>query len=206
MTTIFGRSFTTTGVLGASRDESGQLAERGFPSWLTIPSYQDLATGRRWHFFFAWLLVLNGALYVPAMRTFLRVAILKGFPALGRGIAIDPDLDLATCALALSQGRRGAALQRAAETRLSLRYHRAAGPGVGRPDNVARRSTRHSPGCSALFGGTPIWRARSILSRPSISSDLSSFISSWCSSRSFLNNMVSMITGRYAIEEDRHGA
>jgi thiosulfate reductase cytochrome b subunit len=35
-----------------------------FASWATIPSYQDLAGGRRWHFFFAWLLVINGALYL----------------------------------------------------------------------------------------------------------------------------------------------
>jgi thiosulfate reductase cytochrome b subunit len=40
------------------------LQARGFPAWLTLPSYQDLATGRRWHFFFAWLLVLNGAVYL----------------------------------------------------------------------------------------------------------------------------------------------
>jgi thiosulfate reductase cytochrome b subunit len=37
-----------------------------FPSWATIPSYQDLAGGRRWHFFFAWLLVINGTIYVLA--------------------------------------------------------------------------------------------------------------------------------------------
>jgi thiosulfate reductase cytochrome b subunit len=36
---------------------------RAFPSWITLPAYQDLATGRRWHFFFAWLFVLNGATY-----------------------------------------------------------------------------------------------------------------------------------------------
>ena len=30
---------------------------RGFPAWITIPCYQDLATGRRWHFFFAWVFV-----------------------------------------------------------------------------------------------------------------------------------------------------
>ncbi len=36
----------------------------GFPPWLILPSYQDLATGRVWHFFFAWILVINGALYV----------------------------------------------------------------------------------------------------------------------------------------------
>ena len=60
---VFGKSFTTTGMLGASPGDNGELAARGFPSWATIPSYQDLATGRRWHFFFAWLLVLNGSLY-----------------------------------------------------------------------------------------------------------------------------------------------
>src|SRR4029079_629073 len=31
-----------------------------------IPSYQDLSTGRRWHFFFAWLFVINGAVYIVA--------------------------------------------------------------------------------------------------------------------------------------------
>jgi thiosulfate reductase cytochrome b subunit len=35
-----------------------------FPGWATIPSYQDLAGGRLWHFFFAWILVVNGAIYV----------------------------------------------------------------------------------------------------------------------------------------------
>jgi thiosulfate reductase cytochrome b subunit len=36
----------------------------GIPHWLTLPGWQDLADGRRWHFFFAWLFVLNGLLYV----------------------------------------------------------------------------------------------------------------------------------------------
>jgi thiosulfate reductase cytochrome b subunit len=63
VTTIFGRAFNTTGLLGASRGDDGQLEERGFPSWATLPSYRDLAMGRRWHFFFAWILVLNGLLY-----------------------------------------------------------------------------------------------------------------------------------------------
>ena len=61
-TMIVGHSFDTTGVLGVS-SEDGQVSSRGFPSWITIPSNQDLATGRRWHFFFAWLLVLNGLVY-----------------------------------------------------------------------------------------------------------------------------------------------
>jgi thiosulfate reductase cytochrome b subunit len=53
----------STGLLGASK-EDGALAARGFPAWLTIPSYQDLAAGRRWHFFFAWLFAINGAVYL----------------------------------------------------------------------------------------------------------------------------------------------
>jgi thiosulfate reductase cytochrome b subunit len=63
-TVLFGRTWDTTGVLGLSRNEQGFLAPRGFPSWLTLPSYQDLATGRRWHFFFAWLFVINGLIYL----------------------------------------------------------------------------------------------------------------------------------------------
>jgi thiosulfate reductase cytochrome b subunit len=62
-TVIFGHAFDTTGVLGAS-NEDGQVSPRAFPSWITIPSSQDLATGRRWHFFFAWLLVLNALAYL----------------------------------------------------------------------------------------------------------------------------------------------
>jgi thiosulfate reductase cytochrome b subunit len=63
VTRIGSVSIPTTGVLGAS-DVDGELVNRGFPSWLTIPSYQDLATGRRWHFFFAWFFVLNGLVYL----------------------------------------------------------------------------------------------------------------------------------------------
>jgi thiosulfate reductase cytochrome b subunit len=35
-----------------------------FPGWATIPSYQDLAGGRLWHFFLAWIFVINGAVYL----------------------------------------------------------------------------------------------------------------------------------------------
>jgi thiosulfate reductase cytochrome b subunit len=64
VTTIFGHSFDTTGLFGASRGDDGELEERGFPSWATLPAEQDLAMGRRWHFFFAWILVLSGLVYV----------------------------------------------------------------------------------------------------------------------------------------------
>jgi thiosulfate reductase cytochrome b subunit len=55
-TTIFGRKFDTSGWLGLSY-ENGKPTSRGFPTWATIPSSQDLATGRVVHFFFAWVLV-----------------------------------------------------------------------------------------------------------------------------------------------------
>ena len=66
VTTILGHRFDTTGLLGLSKDSAGQPNEVGFPAWATIPSYRDLATGRRWHFFFAWLFVINGAVYLIA--------------------------------------------------------------------------------------------------------------------------------------------
>jgi thiosulfate reductase cytochrome b subunit len=56
--------FNTTGWLGVFRDRDGFLSARGFPWWITIPSYQNLAEGRRWHFFFAWLFALNGFAYL----------------------------------------------------------------------------------------------------------------------------------------------
>jgi thiosulfate reductase cytochrome b subunit len=56
VTEVLGRRFDTTGVLGLSESD-GQLRGRAFPAWATIPSYQDLATGRVIHFFFAWILV-----------------------------------------------------------------------------------------------------------------------------------------------------
>lgn len=58
ITRIFGREFDTTGVLGVST-YNHRVVSRGFPSWATIPSYQDLGTGRVVHFFFAWILVLT---------------------------------------------------------------------------------------------------------------------------------------------------
>lgn len=63
ITQIGSAKFDTTGVLGYSG--KGEAAEaRGFPAWLTIPTYRSLADGRHWHFFFAWLFVINGLIYL----------------------------------------------------------------------------------------------------------------------------------------------
>jgi thiosulfate reductase cytochrome b subunit len=63
MVRIGSHEIPTTGILGVSKNSNGDFVERGFPAWATIPSYQDLATGRRWHFFFAWMLVFSSGLY-----------------------------------------------------------------------------------------------------------------------------------------------
>jgi len=63
-TLILGYQFDTTGVFGASIGPEGKLIKRGFPSWITIPGPKWLAMARHWHFFFAWLFVINGACYL----------------------------------------------------------------------------------------------------------------------------------------------
>ena len=63
VTTFAGQRFETTGLFGYS-GKPGMREPRGFPAWATIPSYRDLADGRRWHFFFAWLFVINGLVYL----------------------------------------------------------------------------------------------------------------------------------------------
>lgn len=63
ITTVAGQKFDTTGILGASGPK-GNLEDRGFPHWATIPGLRDLGTGRHYHFLFAWIFVINGALYV----------------------------------------------------------------------------------------------------------------------------------------------
>lgn len=62
ITTIAGHSFDTTGLFGWSGPE-GAREQRGFPAWATVPSWRDLSAGRDWHFFFAWLFVVNGLVY-----------------------------------------------------------------------------------------------------------------------------------------------
>jgi thiosulfate reductase cytochrome b subunit len=64
VTKLFGRQLDTTGVLGVSRDSTGRTWPRAFPSWATLPSWQSLAGGRQWHFFFAWVFVLSTLVYL----------------------------------------------------------------------------------------------------------------------------------------------
>jgi thiosulfate reductase cytochrome b subunit len=64
VTRIFGREFETTGLLGLSTGVDGRLSGVAFPWWMTIPSRYSLAEARLWHFFSAWVLVINGLVYL----------------------------------------------------------------------------------------------------------------------------------------------
>jgi len=91
VTTIAGRKFDTTGFLGVSNDRRGELAARGFPWWMTIPDDLWLSMSRSWHFFFAWVLVLNGLFYLAwgvASRHFARDVVPTGEELRGIGDSI----------------------------------------------------------------------------------------------------------------------
>jgi thiosulfate reductase cytochrome b subunit len=64
ITTLFGYSFDTTGVFGLGGNAESGYQRRGFPWSVTLPGYRSLAMGRHWHFFFAWLFLINGLLYL----------------------------------------------------------------------------------------------------------------------------------------------
>ena len=56
--------FLHWGKFGADADPHLLALPGGIPHWATIPSWQDLGLGRTWHFFFAWLFVVNGLVYL----------------------------------------------------------------------------------------------------------------------------------------------
>jgi len=64
VTRVLGREFDTTGWLGVSRDANGNYARSTFPQWMMLPGPQWLSMARSWHFFFAWVFVLNGLAFV----------------------------------------------------------------------------------------------------------------------------------------------
>ena len=64
VTRVLGAEFVTTGVLGVSAGANGQPQPSAFPAWMMIPGPQWLSMARSWHFFFAWIFVINGVLFV----------------------------------------------------------------------------------------------------------------------------------------------
>jgi thiosulfate reductase cytochrome b subunit len=64
VTSIAGWTIDTTNLFGLAHLPNGDYDVRGFPWSVTLPCHRDLSTGRRWHFFFAWLFVINGLFYL----------------------------------------------------------------------------------------------------------------------------------------------
>jgi len=64
ITRIYGREFDTTGWLGLVKDGNGEWIPSTFPPWMMLPGPQWLSMARLWHFFFAWVFVLNGIAFV----------------------------------------------------------------------------------------------------------------------------------------------
>ncbi len=62
VTTIMGHNFITTGILGVSYSGDGEAVSQAFPNWLTLPG--GLGFARAVHFGAAWLLVINGLVYL----------------------------------------------------------------------------------------------------------------------------------------------
>jgi thiosulfate reductase cytochrome b subunit len=194
-----GMAIRTTGVLGVSRVD-GQTVERAFPAWSTLPSRQDLAEGRRWHFFFAWCFAVNGTAYLAwsLLSGHLRRDLLPGrdqltLGHLGHEIAEHARLRFPKG----DEARRYNVLQKLSYLGVAV---------ILLPLMVLTGLTM-SPGMNAaapflldLFGGRQSARAIH-------------FISAFCVVLFVLvhlamvllsgvwNNLRSMITGRYAIQE-----
>ncbi len=78
-TTLFGHTFLTTGWLGWTGDGMGSRGPHAFPAAIIIPGYQDLADGRRWHLFFAWIAAICWLAWLlsSAVKGNLREMILR---------------------------------------------------------------------------------------------------------------------------------
>ena len=108
-TTIFGREFDTTGVLGMSGPAANPTFV-GFPGAVTIPSFRDLATGRVVHFFFGWIFV--AALFVWFLASFINGHLRRDILPKGADLAGLPRDALDHARLRLHHGRRYTPLQK----------------------------------------------------------------------------------------------
>ncbi|GGC45789.1 cytochrome b/b6 domain-containing protein [Chelatococcus reniformis] len=194
-------SIPTTGVLGAS-SVNGETRARAFPAWLTLPSYTDLATGRRWHFFFAWLFVINGLAYLiyGLAAGHFRRDLLPDADQLKPAHLVREIADHAHLRFPKGEAaRRYNALQKLAYLAVII---------VLLPLMVATGLTM-SPGMNAawpwlvdLFGGRQSARTLHFISASLIVAFVVVHLVMVLVS-GLWNNLRSMITGRFAIDTDR---
>jgi thiosulfate reductase cytochrome b subunit len=108
-TSLLGHAFDTTGAFGVS-GSANDPQFRAIPAALTIPSYQDLATGRVVHFFFAWLLV--GTLFVWLVAGIASGHIRRDLAPSAKDLAKLPRDVAAHARLRFHHGRRYNVLQK----------------------------------------------------------------------------------------------
>jgi len=200
VTRVGGLSFDTTGILGVSNVD-GEPTARGFPAWITLPSYQDLATGRRWHFFFAWLFVVNGLIYLGygLLTRHFRRDLLPTTDELAPAHLAQEIVDHARLRFPRGEKARSYnALQKL--TYLLVIF-------VALPLMIATGLTM-SPGFDAfapwlidLFGGRQSARTLHFITASSLVAFVVVHVAMVLVSGVF-NNMRSMITGRYAIQTE----
>lgn len=188
------------GKIGADVDHA-LIAAPAFPSWLTIPSYHDLGAGRNWHFLFAWLLVINGLVYLMhgIWRGHIRRDLVPDRDQLAPRHLWQEVLDHARLRFPKGQeARRYNALQKFTYLLVAL---------VLLPLTVLTGLTM-SPGLDAafpflpdLFGGRPSARTLHFLTATSLVLFVVVHVLMVVLS-GFWNNVRSMLTGRYRIEHD----
>lgn len=203
VTRVAGHEFETTGLFGYSGKE-GAREPRGFPAWATIPSYKSLADGRRWHFFFAWIFVLNGLVYLLAavLGGHLRRDLLPSRDQLSVKHLVHEVLDHARLRFPKGEAaRRYNLLQKGAYLGVIL---------VLLPLMLATGLTM-SPGFNAaapwlldLFGGRQSARTIHFICAGLIVAFVVIHVAMVIAS-GLWNNLRSMITGRYAIEVEGEG-
>jgi len=190
----------TTGVLGVS-NEDGSPTARAFPTWITIPSYHDLGAGRRWHFFFAWLLFFNGLIYLGhgLLRGHFRRDLLPDRDQLSPRHLWREIVDHARLRFAHGEeARRYNALQKLSYMAVAF---------VLLPLMVLTGLTM-SPGVDAvfpflpgLFGGRPSARSIHFITASLLVAFVVVHVAMVILS-GLWNNLRSMITGRYAITDE----
>jgi len=200
VTQIGAHRFDTTGLFGAS-DVEGVRTARGFPAWATLPGPQWLAMGRLWHFAFAWLFVINGVLF--AVWAFSRGHFKRDLLPSRADLQHLPRVIRDHVKLKFPRGpeaRHYNALQKLAYLAVIF----GLGPLIVLTGlTMSPTMDAAFPGLLWLFGGRQTARTIHFLCAFSF---LGFFIvhlvmvvlsGSW-------NNLRSMITGRYAIEEEGH--
>lgn len=192
--------FDTTGVLGVSK-EGNNVAQRAFPEWLTIPSYHDLGAGRHWHFFFAWLFVINGLLYLVhgVVRGHIRRDLLPDRNQLSPRHLWNEVLDHTRLRFAHGEAaRRYNALQKLTYLLVAL---------VLLPLMVLTGLTMSPgvdaafPGLPELFGGRPSARTLHFVCASLLVLFVVVHLVMVIAS-GLWNNLRSMISGRYALTDD----